>query len=93
MRGKGGSRALPQQQVVHVRAVIELGGGQGYLAGDMMDGIIRATGHTQKELESVLAKQLTALQVGSFGISSVWTMQGSTAQRKIRALPFLGAKR
>ncbi len=71
----------------HAQAVIELGGGQGNLTGDMMDGILRATGYTQKELESVLAKRLTALQVGSFGISNVWTMQGGTAQRRIRGPP------
>ena len=45
----------------HVRAVIELGGGQGNLTGDMMDGIFRAIGDTQKELESVLAKRFTPL--------------------------------
>ncbi len=68
----------------HVRAVIELGSGRGNPTGDTMDGIVRATGHTQKELKSVPAKRLTALQVASFGISSVGTMQGGTAQRRVR---------
>jgi hypothetical protein len=69
-------------------SVIELGGGQGNLAGDMMDGIFRAAGYTRKEREAVLAKRLTALQVGALGISNLGTMQGGSAQRRIRGPPF-----
>jgi len=43
---------------------------------------------TQKELESVLTKRLTALPTGSFGISGVWTVQVGAAQRRIRGPPF-----
>ena len=60
---------------------------QGDLTGDMMDWISCATGYRRKELESVRAKRLTAPQVGSFGISTVWTRQGGTAQRRIRGPP------
>ena len=81
--------AMSNQRLVegHVRAVVELGGGQGNFAGDMMDGVFRATGYTRKELELVLTKRLTALEVESFEVSNVWTMQGGTAQRRSRGPP------
>src|SRR4030042_1726852 len=73
---------LSSLQMVHAVPV-----GQGDLTGDMMDWISCATGYRRKELESVRAKRLTAPQVGSFGISTVWTRQGGTAQRRIRGPP------
>ena len=43
---------------------------------------------SNERLVSVPAKRLTAHQVGAFGISKAWTMQGDTAQRRIRGPPF-----
>jgi hypothetical protein len=71
-----------------IRAVIESGGGQRDLTGNVMDGILRATGCTQKELESVLAERFTPLQLGRFGIPNVWTVQGGTARKKASRSPF-----
>ena len=58
------------------------------LTGDVMDEILRATGCTQRELESVLAKRFTPLQMGQFGIPNVWTVPGAAARKKTRDSPF-----
>jgi hypothetical protein len=57
-----------------IRAAIQFGGGQCDFTGAVMDGIIDATGCTQKELEAVLEDRFVPLEVGRFGIPNIWTL-------------------
>ena len=66
----------------HVRAAIELASGQRDLTGEVMDEILRATGCTRREPESVLAERFTPLRVGQSGIPNVWTVPGAAAAEK-----------
>lgn len=50
--------------------------------------ILRATGCTQRELEPVLARPFTPLQVGQFGNPNVSTVPGAAAREKTRDSPF-----